>query len=56
MSFSYEIHYTGSKGNCVTINGIGGDFNMMVDAGKPYKYIEPYLYNISFLLYTHRHS
>ena len=29
---------------------------MMVDAGKSYKTIESHLYDIQFLLYTHRHS
>lgn len=52
--FKYDIHYTGSKGNCVSI--YYDNLGFMIDAGKPYKYIEPYLYDKQFLLYTHRHA
>ena len=54
--FNYNIIFTGSKGNCATIEYKGGGWKMMVDAGKAYKTLEPYLYDIQFLLYTHRHS
>lgn len=54
--FNYNIIFTGSKGNCATIEYKGGGWKMMVDAGKVYKTLEPYLYDIQFLLYTHRHS
>ena len=54
--FDYNIIFTGSKGNCVTIGRKGGGWKMMVDAGKSYKTIESYLYDVQFLLYTHRHS
>lgn len=53
-NFDYEVHYTGSKGNCVSI--YTPSFNLMIDAGKPYKYIEPHLYGIHFLIFSHRHS
>lgn len=52
----FKIHYSGSKGNCAVISNTGGDWSMMVDAGKSFKSIEPYLYDVQFLLYTHRHS
>lgn len=52
--FKYDIHYTGSKGNCVSI--YYDNLGFMIDAGKSYKFIEPYLYDKQFLLYTHRHA
>lgn len=54
--FEYNIIFTGSKGNCATIEYKGGGWKMMVDAGKSYKTIESHLYDVQFLLYTHRHS
>lgn len=52
----FKIYYSGSKGNCAVISNKGGGWNMMVDAGKSFKTIEPILYDVQFLLYTHRHS
>lgn len=54
MSFTWNVHYTGSKGNSVSI--FNKNLGIMVDFGKPYKYIEPYLYDIHFLIVTHRHG
>lgn len=53
-AFNYDIHYTGSKGNSVSI--YTNQFNILVDAGKPYKFIEPLLYEKHFLIFTHRHG
>lgn len=53
-TFNYDIHYTGSKGNSVSI--YTKQFNLLVDAGKPYKFIEPLLYEKHFLIYSHRHA
>lgn len=52
--FDYDIHYTGSKGNSVSIyyKNIG----FLLDIGKPYKYIEPFLYNKQFILISHKHG
>lgn len=54
MSFKWNVHYTGSKGNSVSI--YTNQFNILVDAGKPYKFIEPLLYEKHFLIYSHRHG
>lgn len=52
--FEFDVHYTGSKGNSVSIyyENIG----FLIDIGKPYKYIEPYLYDKQFVLITHKHQ
>lgn len=52
--FQFDIHYTGSKGNSVSIyyENIG----FLIDIGKPYKYVEPHLFNKQFILLTHRHQ
>lgn len=52
--FEFDIHFTGSKGNSVSIyyENIG----FLIDIGKPYKYIEPYLYDKQFVLITHKHQ
>ena len=52
--FSFDIHYTGSKGNCASI--YYDNLGFLIDLGKPYKYIEPYLFNKQFILLTHRHQ
>lgn len=52
--FSFDIHYTGSKGNCASI--YYDNLGFLIDIGKPYKYIEPYLFNKQFILLTHRHQ
>ncbi|WAX15175.1 hypothetical protein EF326P1_00043 [Enterococcus phage EF326P1] len=54
MTFKWNVHYTGSKGNSVSI--YTNQFNILVDAGKPYKFIEPLLYEKHFLIFTHRHG
>lgn len=52
--FEFDIHFTGSKGNSVSIyyENIG----FLIDIGKPYKYIEPYLYDKQFVFITHKHQ
>ena len=54
MKFNYTIHYTGSSGNCASIyyDNIG----LLVDIGKPYKYLEPFLYDKQFIFISHRHQ
>ena len=52
--FSFDIHYTGSKGNCASI--YYDNLGFLIDLGRPYKYIEPYLFNKQFILLTHRHQ
>lgn len=52
--FSFDIHYTGSKGNCASI--YYDNLGFLIDIGKPYKYIEPYLFNKQFILITHKHQ
>lgn len=53
-TMSFDIHYTGSKGNCASIyyDNVG----FLIDIGKPYKYIESYLFNKQFILITHKHQ
>lgn len=46
----YEIISSGSKGNCVVID------NVMVDCGIPYKKLKEHLYDVDYLLITHRHG
>ena len=52
--FSFDIHFTGSKGNSASIyyDGIG----FLIDIGKPYRHIEPYLFDKQFILISHRHQ
>ena len=52
-TMSFDIHYTGSKGNCASI--YYDNLGFLIDIGKPYKYIEPYLFNKQFILITHKH-
>ena len=52
--FSFDIHYTGSKGNCASI--YYDNLGFLIDIGRPYKYVEPYLFNKQFILLTHRHQ
>lgn len=54
MSFKWNVHYTGSKGNAVSI--FNNNLGILVDFGKPYKYIEPFLYDVHFIIVTHRHG
>ena len=48
---NYEIIRTGSKGNCVIINGY-----IAVDMGIPFKEIEPRLSDLRLVLLTHVHG
>lgn len=52
--FSFDIHYTGSKGNVVSI--YYDNLGFLIDIGKPYKYIEPFLYDKQFVFITHKHG
>ena len=53
-SFKYEIHFSGSKGNSASIYYENTGF--LIDIGKPYRHIEPYLFNKQFILISHRHQ
>lgn len=52
--FEFDVHYTGSKGNSVSI--YYENMGFLIDIGKPYKYIEPYLYDKQFVFITHKHQ
>lgn len=52
--FSFDIHFTGSKGNCASI--YYDNLGFLIDIGKPYKHIEPYLFDKQFILISHRHQ
>ena len=52
--FSFDIHFTGSKGNCASI--YYDNLGFLIDIGRPYKYVEPYLFNKQFILITHKHQ
>ena len=52
--FSFDIHFTGSKGNCASI--YYDNLGFLIDIGRPYKYVESYLFNKQFILLTHRHQ
>lgn len=47
---NYTIIGSGSSGNCVVIE------NVMVDCGLPYSKIKESLYEVDYLLITHRHT
>lgn len=47
----YEILKTGSKGNCIIVEG-----KFMLDCGVPYKLIEPYLKDIKMIFISHSHT
>lgn len=51
---NFDIHYTGSKGNCASI--YYKNLGFLIDIGKPYKNIEPFLYDKQFILITHKHG
>ena len=51
---SFDIHYTGSKGNCASI--YYKNLGFLIDIGKPYKDIEPFLYDKQFILISHKHG
>lgn len=48
---NYEILSTGSKGNCIILNG-----NIMLDCGVPFKKIKEKMKGISFVFISHIHS
>lgn len=52
--FSFDIHFSGSKGNSASI--YYDDIGFLVDIGKPYRHIEPYLFDKQFILISHRHQ
>lgn len=51
--FKFKIHFSGSKGNSASIyyENIG----FLIDIGRPYRHIEPHLFNKQFILISHRH-
>lgn len=51
--FSFDIHFTGSKGNSASI--YYENLGFLIDCGKPYRHIEPYLFDKQFILISHRH-
>lgn len=53
-SMSFDIHYTGSKGNCASI--YYENLGFLIDVGKSYKDIEPFLYDKQFILISHKHG
>lgn len=53
-TMSFDIHYTGSKGNCASI--YYKNLGFLIDIGKPYRYIEPFLYDKQFILISHKHG
>ena len=52
--FSFDIHFSGSKGNSASI--YYDDIGFLIDIGKPYRHIEPYLFDKQFILISHRHQ
>lgn len=52
--FQFDIHYTGSKGNSASI--YYENLGFLIDCGKPYRHIEPYLFDKQFIFITHKHS
>lgn len=52
--FSFKIHHTGSTGNSATVSV--NDINFLIDFGKSYKTIKPYLEGVDFVFCTHVHS
>lgn len=53
-SMSFDIHYTGSKGNSASI--YYKNLGFLIDVGKSYKDIEPFLYDKQFILISHKHG
>ena len=53
-SFKFKIHFSGSKGNSASI--YYKNLGFLIDVGKPYRHIEPFLYDKQFILLTHRHQ
>ena len=52
--FSFYIHFTGSKGNSASI--YYKNLGFLIDVGKPYRNIEPFLYDKQFILISHKHG
>ena len=53
-SMSFDIHYTGSKGNSASI--YYKNLGFLIDVGKSYKDIEPFLYDKQFIFISHKHG
>lgn len=53
-SFKFKIHFSGSKGNSASI--YYKNLGFLIDVGKPYRYIEPFLYDKQFILISHKHG
>lgn len=59
MRFDYKILFSGSTGNFNLIENIditGEKIVFAMDIGKPFKYLEPYLYDVDVILISHRHG
>jgi hypothetical protein len=54
IDFKYEIHYSGSTGNVASI--YYDNLGFLIDFGKPYKYVEPLLFDKQFILLSHAHA
>lgn len=57
--FDYEILYSGSTGNFNLIKHTDIEYNQItfaMDIGKPFKYLEPYLYQVDVILISHVHG
>lgn len=53
-SFKFKIHFSGSKGNSASI--YYKNLGFLIDIGKPYRHIEPFLYDKQFILISHKHG
>lgn len=53
-SFKFKIHFSGSKGNSASI--YYKNLGFLIDIGKPYRNIEPFLYDKQFILISHKHG
>lgn len=53
-SFKFKIHFSGSKGNSASI--YYKNLGFLIDVGKPYRHIEPFLYDKQFILISHKHG
>lgn len=53
-SFKFKIHFSGSKGNSASV--YYKNLGFLIDVGKPYRYIEPFLYDKQFILISHKHG
>ena len=53
-SFKFKIHFSGSKGNSASI--YYKNLGFLIDVGKSYRHIEPFLYDKQFILISHKHG